>query len=283
MAYITQYNASRILKDANLQNIKIKNRGIFRRSIYFFNNFEETFLKVYQEMLENPDEFFSKVYSKFEEPKDNYFYLTPPKPPSYHEKSNCSFLNSDYKNFEIPKEIRKKGNVQAEEFRKWFATVQYLFDKDPEAFQVRLQARWGILVSIAEIAGINSGVSDIKNYDLETLVSEIDKLLIEARKFRYSCSKHDEILKRFQKKAYLALKEDPIDDNSTSYSDEEIKVILKEFELNYKRPIKSLLTEYYRVSLNPEMKFEGKLLDSIGFFPCSSCAGNFIPVDEVFK
>lgn len=86
----------------------MRNRGIFRRSIYFFNWYEEIFLKVYQEMLENPEEFFSKIYKKIEKPVDDYQYVHPPKPPSFHNSLDCPFLTSDYKNFEIPREIKKE-------------------------------------------------------------------------------------------------------------------------------------------------------------------------------
>lgn len=283
MAYITNYNASKILLQSELKGVKIKNRGIFRRPIYFFNWYEETFLKVYQEMLEEPELFFSKIYKKVEKPRDDYTYVIPPKAPAYHEKLDCQFLHSDYKNFEVPIEIKRKGKSKIEEFRQWFSTeVQELFIKDPAAFQARLQARWKILVPINEIERSNSGFAEMKNFTLEELVNEVNTLLDNAKNFKESSSKNNEILKAFQKHAYLGLRPDPLEKNNTSYSEDEVKEVLAVFETEYKKPIKNLLLEYYRVILNPELQFKGSLLESIGFVSCSNCAGKYTSIEDLF-
>lgn len=267
-----------MLRQSDLRGIKLEKRGIFRRSIYFFNWYEEIFLKVYQEMLEKPDEFFSKIYKKIENPVDDYQYVHPPKPPAFHNSLECPFLTSDYKNFEIPREIKKKGVEALIEFRKWFLTVQDLPEKNPEAFQARLQARWGVIVPLNEIEKSNSGFAQIKNFSLEALITEINNLLNQAYSFQHSSNKNKEILKAFQKHAYLGLRPEPLEANNTNYSDEEVKEVLVDFETKFKKPIKNLLLEYYRVALNPDLKFEGSLLEGIGFAPCSNCSVEFITI-----
>lgn len=276
MAYITNFNASRILQQADLKGIKIQERGLFRKSIYFFNWYEELFLKVYQEMLENPEHFFGKVYQKIETEKDDYIYTSPPKAPAYHENLDCPLLHSDYKNFIIPEEIRNRGPEKVREFRKWFSTIQDLFEKDAPAFQMRLQAKWGILVSLSEIEKSNSGVVEVKNQSLEELIAKISELLDQAKKYINSSPENKQMLSPYhQKYAYLGLREDPLEKNNTPYPDEYLKEKMEYFEKSFKRPIKNLLLEYYRMTFNPDLQFDGKLLEGVGFTGCSQCAGEF--------
>lgn len=141
----------------------------------------------------------------------------------------------------------------------------------------------GVLVPLNEIEKSNSGFAEIKNFTLDELVKEINDLLTKAYSFQNSTLKNKEILKALQKHAYLGLSPEPLESNNTNYSDDEVKQVLAIFETEFKKPIKNLLLEYYRVGLNPELKFEGSLLESIGFAPCSNCGGGFVPVDELFK
>ncbi|SDO42156.1 hypothetical protein SAMN04487951_12623 [Vreelandella arcis] len=36
--------------------------------------------------------------------------------------------------------------------------------------------------------------------------------------------------------------------------------------------LKNLLEEYFRIKFNPELKFDGNLLEYLGFIPCKSCS-----------
>lgn len=273
MAYITNYNASRILRQADLRGMKISERGIFKKSIYFFNWYEEMFLKVYQEMLENPSQFFGKVYQKVQREADDFTFVSPPRPPAYHEKLDCSLLHSDYKNFEIPQEITQQGEGKVLEFRKWFLTVQNLYEQDPAAFQMRLQAKFGILVPLSEIGISNSGVAEVENQSLDQLIQRIFKLLDEARVFIKSSPENQQILSPFnQKYSFLGLRDEPLEKNLTPFSDDVVKAKMNEFEMNFKRPVKNLLLEYYRMTLNPDLTFDGDLLEGVGFVPCSQCS-----------
>lgn len=278
MAYITNYNASRILRQSDLKGVKMDKRGIFRKSIYFFNWYEELFLKIYQEMLEFPEEYFSKLYRKISKPVDDFYYVIPPKSPAYHESLDCPFLLSDYRNFEVPVEIKNQGTEKIIEFRQWFLEVQSLFERDPAAFQARLQLKWKILIPLNEIEKQNSGFADVKNYTLEDLVNKINELLGQARAFMKSSVPNTIILKRYQKQAYFGLRPDPLENNNTGFSDDEVKKVLAIFDTEYKKPIKNLLLEYYRVTFNPKLKFQGTLLEELGFIACSSCAGKSVSV-----
>jgi hypothetical protein len=51
----------------------------------------------------------------------------------------------------------------------------------------------------------------------------------------------------------------------------EIKEFLKKYDVQFKIPAKDLLIEYFRVKFNPELKFEGKLLEQLVFKLCGLC------------
>ncbi len=79
------------------------------------------------------------------------------------------------------------------------------------------------------------------------------------------------MIRRFEKKTFLAYKEEAIRNNDTRYSDDAIKGFLKKYDEHFKKPVTELLIEYYKVQYNPELKFEGYLLEMLGFKACSAC------------
>lgn len=155
-------------------------------------------------------------------------------------------------------------------FRKWFHENRHLLNK-PDVYVIRLQARWGIVTNPRAINAPNSGPEGIDNYNLEELESNIDDIIKEAGKFYHSNNKNTVILKRFNRYTFLAYKEEIIEDNITGYSDEEVKLLLKDYDNRFKKPLINLLIEYYKLKLNPNIKLEGYLLDQLGFKPCNHC------------
>lgn len=59
--------------------------------------------------------------------------------------------------------------------------------------------------------------------------------------------------------------------NKIDISSHEIYNVIKHFHEMFKAPIMDLFIEYLKLKYNPELKFEGWLLDMLGFKPCSSC------------
>ena len=137
------------------------------------------------------------------------------------------------------------------------------------------------LESLPEIVNYkNSGVDEIENLNLEELENEIDGLLREAGRFYYKDDKTNTILRRFSKLTFLANKTEEIYDNDTGYSDEEVKKVLKEHLTRFKYPIMDKIREWYKIKYNPELEFEGKLLEQLGFRPCSNCHKNIYEIDN---
>ena len=235
------------------------------------NNLEKRSLLAYKELMEHPEEFVTDVYQIAQRHDNEGFVYNEYSHPCYHSSPTCERLLSEYRNWPIPKEIKDRGEDAVRSFRAWFREHQDLLERDPEAFQMRLYMRFGILVSMSEIVIPNSGVTEMENLNLDTLAQEIDDLLKGAGRFYYANDKNNAILRIYSKRTFLCHREQPLTDNTTGYSDEEVKELLQNYETTYKDPIKRLLYEYYRVKFNPELSMEGLLLERLGLHACCEC------------
>lgn len=292
MAYITKANSKRILRKINLNDIPDIEGKVYKKPIYFLSKWETKYLLLMQSLLKEPEKFAIEVYHPVVN-KDTFQYVyESEQPPSYHSNINCERLNSKFKNFEIPFEIKervrdlaiKEGKTeqeiielekqQVEVFRKWFKDNFELFNSDTEEFLKKLDVRWNIQRNVNEIERDNSGVETIENLDLNELESEIDKIISEAGRFFVNNKDKQHIIRRFQKLTFLAYRKGSIEINNTELSDDELKQFLLEYDTNFKKPIKELLIQYYRVKYNPDLSFEGQLLERLNFRSCSVCDGS---------
>ena len=128
---------------------------------------------------------------------------------------------------------------------------------------------------INQVKVANSGVTKKENYVLEELETKIDVLIKEAGRYYYACDKNTTILRRFSKCTFLAYRNSKIGKNDTGFSDIEVKSFLKDYDHRFKKPLKTLLHEYYRIKLNPDIQLEGSLLEQLNFKPCSHCNGSY--------
>jgi transposase len=124
---------------------------------------------------------------------------------------------------------------------------------------------------LEDVTGNNSGIDYQKNYDLQELEMEIDKLIKDAKEYYYSSNMTQTVLRQFRNKTFLRLDKYSIEYNTTEYSERQIKEILKKQHDSFNEPIVWLLQEWLRVSYNPELKFEGRLLEQLGFKNCPVC------------
>jgi hypothetical protein len=199
-------------------------------------------------------------------------------------------MTSKFKNFEIPFEISARVREKAEKegktseeidilvvkqikvFRAWFKQNFELFNTDAEGFLKALStSTWN--VQVKEIEKVNSGVESIDNLNLTQLEIEIDKIISAAGRYFVNNKDRQSIIRRFQKMTFLAYRKGNIDINDTVLSDDELRAFLLEYDTNFKKPIKELLIQYYRVKYNPDLSFEGQLLQQLNFKPCSICDG----------
>lgn len=269
MAFITVANSKRILRKLDLKELELKDK-VYDRPIYIFNRWEERSLLAYKELLMNPEKFVKEVYQKVKR-GDSYTYVYEGEIPCYHKMEVCERLNAEFCNFRIPEEIRKRGRKAVQSFRDWFKSNRHLLDGKDDIFEMRINAAFGIKLSIEEVRLRNSGVIAQNNYTLEELESKINMMLKQAGGYYYQSPKNTAILKRYGKIAYIGNSLEPLPDRIVGYSETEVKTFLKDYEERFKRPIKDMLYDYYRVKFNPSLSMEGKLLDQLGFRPCRFC------------
>jgi len=280
MAFLTKSNSLKIIARIDFKQIGNLDGTVYKKPIYFFSDYEKNNLLGLQELLKDPERFIKEYYRPIEV-VDNLQYVYEGKQPAYHCKSDCERLNSNYKNFKIPEEIREKGTNEILRFRKWFKENSYLLDK-PDTFVMRLHAAFGVQMNPKAIDYANSGVEEKENLNLNELEKRIDKFISEAGQyFNKADNEKKDIIRRFQKYTYLANSLKEIYNNKTRFTDETLKKFLREYDTHFKRPIKDLLIEYYRVKFNPELKFEGGLLEQLGFKPCGACHSDYKTIETL--
>jgi hypothetical protein len=280
MAFITKYNSIGILRQIDFSRVKGLKGVVYKKPIYFFGSYEQNILLGVQELFKNPKKFIAEYYIPIKR-EDKLRFVFEGGKPAFHLISNCDRLNSKYVNFEIPFEIKdraeKSGGEEAvlkvvEEFRDWFKQNLYLIEKNEiDEFVKKLDIRWNVQVKPQVIEKKNSGIEVKDNLNLNDLEIRIDDIIKEAGSYFRNNPDKQELIKRFAKYSFLAYSNKYIYKNNTDYSDSEIKEFLKKYDQQFKVPAKDLLIEYYRVKFNPELKFEGKLLEQLGFKPCGLC------------
>lgn len=291
MAYITKANSKRILRKINLNDIPDIAGEVYKKPIYFLSKWETKYLLLMQSLLKEPEKFAIEVYHPVVNKDTFQFVFESEQPPSYHSNKNCERLTSKFKNFEIPFEIKARVRERAEKegkneqeiielekqqvevFRAWFKENFELFKADTEGFLKKLDIRWNIQRNVSEIERDNSGVETIDNLNLAELEAEIDKIISEAGRYFVNNKDKQHIIRRFQKLTFLAYRKGNIDINDTELSDDELRQFLLEYDTKFKKPIKELLIQYYRVKYNPDLSFEGQLLERLNFRACSVCDG----------
>ena len=268
MAFITSYNTHKIVTRNNFKNVNLSGQ-VYRFKLYMFSKYEENCLLAIQELMKNPENYFKQIYDPIVV-YDSKKYVYKEHQPAYHIDKDCKRLHSDFTNFELPQEIKERGDLEIERFRKWFSENQYLLET-PDVFVMRLKLAFGISYNPKSIIYENSGFAEVKNYSVEELENKIDFHIKEAGRYFYAEEKNTKILRAFGKVSGRAFLDIPLEGNYTGYSEYEVKHFLKDYHRKYKLPIRKLLIEYYRIKLNPDLKFAENYMEVLGFKKCECC------------
>ncbi|MYZ52450.1 hypothetical protein [Malikia spinosa] len=259
--YITKQNFNKILPlnekiiipdDKTLDTIyKNSLRGILSTP-------EVGLLYILKEFYSNK-EFALERYQKIRF-EDNKKFVYVSRNPSYHYDINCKNLSSDFVNFEIPEEIKARGDHEIYLFREFYKKNSHLLKEKNDIFIMRLKIEFKLENPPSRVEFDNSGRQEINNIDLNELEKQIDELIINAEKYRNTDKETKEIIEKYgygtHKRKETQTKGSP----------------LYEWHHTYKSGIKELIKEYFRVKFNPNLSFEGKLLDELGFKPCAHCS-----------
>lgn len=288
MPYLTKSNSLRIIAQIDLKKNIAINGELYKKPIYLFSEYERNKLLALQELFRNSDKFLVEIYKPIKA-TDQLRYIYEGGKPAYHASPDCERLNSNFRNFEIPTDIRERGQDEVIRFREWFKKHQYLLDNEKfDVFSANLYSAFNVEIDLKAIDYLNSGIVEKENLNLVELEQKIDQLISQiAKYFNESTDEIKNIIKRFGRRTFLAYTNKDIKDNDTNLTDENLKKFLKKYDVDFKVPISDLLVEYYRVKYNPDLKFEGDLLEKLGFKPCASCytiEENLVELtDEIFS
>jgi hypothetical protein len=279
MAYLTKSNANKIISGADLSSMNLSG-PLYKRPIYFFNAMEHKKLLAFANLFKDASGFVEKYVKIVNE--DSLQFVWEGGIPAYHKDSSCEKIHSDFRNVKIPDQIRKAGPVAVLEFREWFKQPDEnkLFHNNPEAFVARMHLKFQrYLPSIPEpIKYDNSGQEHVDNLNLEEVEQQIDKLLNSVAEFtRDSNAVTRKAIIKYDKYTYFASRDLPLPNNlphpkdELGISEEKLRSFLKGYEAKFKIPVTNLLKHYYRIRFNPELHFEGALLEQLGFRKCATC------------
>lgn len=272
MAYLTLSNSKKLIQKIDLDSLERIAGEIYDKDIYFFNKRERANLIGIKQLFEDPEKFLE--YYKPIVTVDTLQFVTPETTPAYHKDDKCERLHSDFKNFLIPVPIQEKGFQEVQLFRKWFKEMKCA-EMEVRQYIEAVQKKFIYVGEINEksIEIKNSGVSVKENYSMELLQKKIDDLLQEFSEYFHSNPIVRDVLNKYQKWTFLAFRDKPIENNFTGISDADLKHLLKGIEEKWKRPVKDYLVEYYRIKFNPNLEFEGLLLEKLGMKSCGMCLG----------
>ena len=268
MSSLTNSNSKRIVYKLNLDNFDASEE-IFHIKFKWFSKYEKKGLLAFKLLFQNPEEFFRKY--KPRKAIDTRQYVFEGQASAHHKDPSCERILSSFHNYKLPEEIKEKGEEAIQEFRNWFKEHSHLMEDKMDLFLDKLKWKFGLEERPDVVDYKNSGVEIIENLNLEELESEIENKIEKTISWYNSSNKIRVMLDNFGVSSYIYKDKRKPYYNRTNYSNKEIWTVLREFEEEYKTPITFMLREYYKVKYNPELKFEGSLLEQLGFEPCRQC------------
>lgn len=202
-----------------------------------------------------------EIVTRFIE-EENKKYAQTVKAPSYHTTNGCEWLNKDFTNIAIPKQIQDQALKK--QVKEWILSHHNeKFHELNEKFKKEFNCSENLqLVSLK-----NSGNTNLNNFDTKSIIEllikskfqNMDQMLNEQDESKSS------IIKRLKytslQNFYKAFK---------GKEDSEEFIIGEKFHLE-KDELKKIIYEFYKKKYNNELSFEGSVLDLIGFRACKSC------------
>ena len=252
-----------------MDKVDLSGSELYKAPINLFSPIEKKHLLLIEKLFADTEGFLQ--YYQPIKVNDTYRFVYEGGMPAYHLKTDCRVLNSNLENFIIPEAIRMKGKREVTRFRVWFKNNQALL-QDPSLLVARINMAFGVNESPEDFFKPNTGIARVESLNLEELEKRIDEVILEAEEYYYQAhNQKQQIIRQYKKYTYLAYTNKNLVNNKTGISDDAIKRFLKQYDIHFKKPLKELLIEYYKVKFNPKLNFEGELLDKLGFKRCAIC------------
>jgi hypothetical protein len=259
--YITKSRLSNIVYSLDKGDVsKTSYDELYKTNLkQIYSQKELALLSVYKEMCRDSKQALQS-YKKVLKKGNHNKYVFEDGTPAYHADIDCSLLHGDYYNLEIPVEIKHRGEREVARFKEFCKTNRDLIIREDPIVLKKLDAQFVLKNPPTKISAQNSGSEEFVNMNLTELEFQIGELLSEAEVFR---NKDQDTFKTIQNLGYGShvAKEAKVPDSP-----------LYIWHNTYKVPIKELLMHYFRVRFNPDLGFDGQLLDQLGFKPCSKCS-----------
>lgn len=282
--HITKFTFSSLISELDIDEImkNLTNKIVFESAPveFLYKPNIETILSL-KFVLEKPDRML-EYYKKSKISNKNLF-LVKLSNPKYHFDSSCERLNNRFENMRIPEQIVKKGDKIIDEFREYllkeygkFTPSRYKQLEDLILTNVNLKFGVNLVRNDIKILELdNSGLENIRNLSLSALEN---KILNFSEEYSNLIKKYPDIFPTYTLKAFLVKKPDNIKFYPPNYYNTNRKAefcnILEDFYEKVQIPTYKCLIQYYMVYFNPELRFEGNLLNQLGLAPCSKCILN---------
>ncbi|WP_324680951.1 S1 RNA-binding domain-containing protein [Hymenobacter sp. GOD-10R] len=272
--FITFSNSKQITNAIEFDKLNLSGE-VYPVNFPYLNTLERQQLLAYKQLCEYPNHFLSSMADRVRKGSGNMLFAS--KAPAFHKTYSCEFALSNYINYSIPEEIKKRGKEAEEEFREWFAKK---LEQNPrymekpllmEPLMVECMQHFRLSSPPRPVNIPNSGLIPVDGQQLSVLEKQIEQVIINAAAFANSSDDHHKIIGRLGTHAYKGAKKNERVDHGTSLTDEEVRTILIKFDNNYKKVLITLLHTYYRSKFNNQLAFDGALLIAFGFRPCHAC------------
>ncbi len=205
------------------------------------------------------------------EPSENLIFIFENSTPAYHLNSQCKRLNSNWVNYYLPDDVRKKGIAEIRRFRKFIYDSikrENLQLGDP-ALTLSLKAEFKISdLNFGRVEKINSGVvsfsAELEKANLAYIKHASDTVYAELLAFKENSDIHRKIynMRYFDPSKIKRL---------TKFSSEEERKIAEQFAELKAKLIIALIETYKKENDFDQDKIEEDLLLTLGFHKCSYC------------
>ena len=266
--YVTNSKINMMLKKVKINSANIEIEGIFHSDLTKILSIPELkYLAIYREVITDVANFEHQRYEKTAIKSSNKFIFESGSP-SYHGGPDCERLQANFENYEIPVEIEARGDAEIEKFRVFFKSNITLFNTKHDAFMAQVQSQFRIRNPPKKVEFVNTGPTEVLNLSAKDLDERIQGLLQEMEEYRNSS---EEIKKEINIVGYRTHAAKIWDENGNEILRINIPGSITKQWHDYKNNLKYLLTEYFKIRLNPEFMFDEEILMQLGFNTCNHC------------
>jgi hypothetical protein len=272
MAYITIANAMRIVRDCEPGRLSTIAEELYHKKIEIFSRQDYARLLGVKSLFRNAERFVKQYYVCCEANCSSNMVYDHVQLPAYHSSARCENLLSDFENFVIPPEVELRGEHEVQRYRTYFQALRMRLGDREDLLKMRLSAEFSLaLGTLGKVIYGNSGSLSINNVSVSGLESQIDSHLLYAESFCRSSDMNSMLVRRYGKLAGWLKRQPTIRSIPDGMTEAQVRRFCVEYDANYRQPLKRMLMTYFKIKYNPDLDFDGDLLEGLGFRHCRKC------------